>query len=103
MGSDFKRAAQAGIDGETGGQRERGRLGQAGLGKIVQQAGVILVDGGERVLDVPERGVEDELHDAALLVCEERSERVVGLAVVSVEQANDLGKFRALHVVRGLG
>ncbi len=60
-GIALERAAQAGVDGEARGQSERGRLGQAGLRKIVQQAGVILVDGGERVLDVPERGVENEL------------------------------------------
>ena len=103
MGSLSSSAAQAGVDGKARGQRERGRLGQAGLREIVQQAGVVLVDGGERVLDVPERGVEDELHDAALLVAEERGERVVGVAVEAVEQANHLGEVGALHVLGGLG
>ncbi len=103
MGSLFEHAAQAGVDGEAGSQSERGRLGQACLRKIVEQAGVVLVDGGERVLDVPERGVEDESDDAALLVSEERGERVVGVAVEAVEQANHLGKVGALHVSGGLG
>ena len=102
-GIDLEHAAQAGVDGEAGGQRERGRLGQTRLREIVQQAGVVLVDGGERVLDVPERGVEDELHDAALLVAEERGERVVGVAVEAVEQANHLRKVGALHLAGGLG
>ena len=48
----LEHAPQAGVDGEARGQRERGRLGQARLRKIVEQAGVVLVDGGERVLDV---------------------------------------------------
>ncbi len=43
------------------------------------------------------------LHDAALLVAEERGERVVGVAVEAVEQANHLREVGALHVVGGLG
>ena len=61
---------------------------------------MILVDGGERVLDVPQRGVEDELNDAALLVGEERGERVVDVAVIAIEEADDLGKIGAQHLCR---
>ena len=92
-------AAEAGVDGEARGQGERRRLGQAGLREIVKQAGVILVDGGERVLDVPKGGVEDQLDDAALLVAEKRGEGVVDASILAIKQANDLREAGALHML----
>ena len=68
----------------------------------MEQAGVVLVDGGEGVLDVPEGGVENEVDDTPLLVGEERSERVVNVAVVAIEKADDAWEVSALHLVGGL-
>ena len=64
----LERAPQPGIDGEACGQRERRRLGQSRLRKVMEKAGVVLIDRGHRILDVPERRVENELHNAPLLV-----------------------------------
>ena len=68
----------------------------------MKQAGVVLVNGGEGVFDVPKRGVQDESNDAALLVGKERRERVIHAAVVMVEHANDTGKISPLHLIGGL-
>ena len=54
------------------------------------------------LLDIPQRGVEDELNDAALFVREQRGKRVVHVAVVGIEQADDLGEVGAQDLVRGL-
>jgi len=99
----FERAPQAGIDGEASSKSERRRLGQACLRQIMQQAGVVLVNSRERVLDVRERGVEDEPHNAPLLVGEERGDRVVGVAVEAVERANHLREVGALHLAGCIG
>ena len=95
-------AAQSGIDGKARGKRERRRLGQSGLGEIVQQAGVVFVDGGKRFLDVRQRGVENDLHNAPLFIGKQRGKRVVHVAVVAVDQAHCLGEVGALHVFGGL-
>ena len=63
---------------------------------------MVFVDGGHRILDVPQRGVENELYDAALLVGKERSERVIHVPVVGVEQADDLGEIGTQNLVGGL-
>ena len=52
-GRGLKDAAKAGVDGKAGGESKRGRLGQTRLREVMEQAGVVLVDGGERALDVP--------------------------------------------------
>src|SRR6202021_1052913 len=100
-GIAFERATQAGVDRKACGESERRRLGQSRLGKKVAQAGVILVNRGERVLNVPQSRGENKSNDAALLVTEKRSYRVVGVAVEPVDQSNDLGEVGALHMVRG--
>ena len=53
-GVGLEGAAQTGVDGKTRGEGECRGLGQAGLGEIMEQAGVVLVDGGEGILDIPE-------------------------------------------------
>ena len=42
-------AAQAGVDGEVGGDSEGRRRGHAGFGEKVEQRGVVLVDLAQRV------------------------------------------------------
>ena len=79
-----------------------GGFGQAGLRQIVQQAGVIFVDIRQRTLDIPERRVQNQLNDAPLFVLEERSERVVDVAVVAIDEANHIGEVGPLHVLRRL-
>ncbi len=69
-------AAQAGVDGEAGGEGEGGRRGHAGFGEEVQERGVVLVDLAEGVLHLGEGLVEDGVEDAVLLVGEERGEGV---------------------------
>ena len=68
---------------------------QAGLAEEVQQRGLILVDGREARFDSLQAGLEDELHDALLLVAEERLDGVVRRPEVAVEAANDLGEIGA--------
>jgi len=63
---------------------------------------VILVNGGERVLDARKSRAENYLHNAPLFVAEQRSERVVHVAVIAVQQANHLREFGALELFRGL-
>ena len=49
-----------------------------------------------------ERRVQNQLHNAPLLVRKERGQRVVHVAVVAVKQPNHLGEIGALHVLCGL-
>ena len=46
--------------------------------------------------------VQDQLHDAPLLVGEERGQRVVHVAVKAVQQADHLGEVGALNALGGL-
>ena len=94
-GIAVERPAHAGIDGKGGGESERRRTLQAGLAEEVQQRGLVLVDGREARLDALQAGLEDELHNALLLVAEKRLDGVSGCAEESVEAANDLGEIGA--------
>ena len=87
----FHRAPQAGIDCESAASVSAGGLA-ACLRQEVQQTGVIFVNVGQRVFDIPKGGVQDQLHDAALLVFEERGQRIVHVAVVAIERRMTSGK-----------
>ena len=63
---------------------------------------MVLVDSGQRALDVPQCRGEYEPYNAPLFIAEERGERVVHVAVVAVEQANHLRKISALNLFGGL-
>ncbi len=67
----LQRTAQAGVDGEAGGQREGGRRRHADLGEIVEQRGVVFVDGAQGFFHLGHGLVEDGAQDAVLLIGKE--------------------------------
>ena len=69
-------AAEAGVDGEAGGEASAGGAAMPDLGEEVQEGGVVLVDLAEGVFHLGEGLVEDGVEDAVLLVGEERGEGV---------------------------
>ena len=59
---------------------------------------MIFVDIRQRALDIPQGRVENELNDAALFVAEERSQRVVDVSVVAIDEPNHFGEVGPLHL-----
>jgi hypothetical protein len=51
-GLGFEGAAEAGVDGEAGGEGEGGRGSDVGVAEEVEQGGVLVVDADERAFDL---------------------------------------------------
>jgi hypothetical protein len=96
-------AAEAGVDGEAGGQGESWWGSNVGISEEIEQGGVLVVDADERAFDFGEGLVEDVLEDAVLLVGEERGEGVEGGVEEAVDEANELGKVGVADGVTRVG
>jgi len=69
-------AAQAGVDGEVGGDGKRGRRAAPDSVRKWSKRGVVFVDLAQRVFHLGHGLVENRAQDALLLIGEERGERV---------------------------
>ncbi len=91
----FEGSAELGVDGEVGGEREGGGNADAGLGEVVEEGAVILVDLADGGFHLGQGLVEDGGQDAFLLVAEEGCEGEGGFAEEAVDEADDLGDVGA--------